>query len=235
MRSTVYSTIPNAPIHATTDPANTAGTVQLRFHESQHWAIEIGLATGEFTRYDEEHERVLDCVFSQAHMRGLASPQSHIMKTIQIAVLLALVAGSPAWAQDKDAVKKDLARLQGEWSMVSGSADGQPMPEDMRKQMKRVCKGDETITTMGGQTFLKARFNIDPSKSPKTIDYEMTDGVTRGRKQLGIYEVDGNTFKSCFGKPGAERPTDFTSKPGEGRTFSVWKREKPAAPSPEQK
>jgi len=101
--------------------------------------------------------------------------------------------------------------------------------------MKRVCKGDETTTTMGGQMFLKAKITLDPSKKPKTIDYQMTDGFTKGKKQLGIYEVDGDTFKSCFGKPDAERPTDFTSKPGDGRTLSVWKREKSAAPAPERK
>jgi uncharacterized protein (TIGR03067 family) len=159
------------------------------------------------------------------------------MKTMQITFLigLATVAISPAWAADDQAVQKDLARLQGEWSMVSGSADGQSMPDEMRKQMKRVCKGDETTTTMGGQMFIKAKITLDPSKKPKTIDYQMTDGFTKGKTQFGIYEVDGDTFKSCFGKPGAERPADFTSKPGDGRTLSVWKREKQAAPTPEQK
>ena len=140
-----------------------------------------------------------------------------------------------AWAEDDQAVKKDLALLQGEWTMVSGSADGQPMPEEMRKQMKRICKGDEATTTMAGTVFIKAKITLDPSKKPKTIDYQMTDGFTKGKKQLGIYEVDGDTFKACFGKPDAERPTDFTSKPGDGRTLSVWKREKSAAPAPEQK
>ena len=82
---------------------------------------------------------------------------------------------------------------------------------------------------------MKAKITIDPSKKPKTIDYQMTDGFTKGKTQLGIYEVDGDTFKSCFGKPGTERPTEFTSKPGDGRTLSVWKREKQAAPTPEQK
>ena len=148
---------------------------------------------------------------------------------------LAAATMSSAWAEENEAVKKDLAQMQGEWSMVSGSADGQPMPEQMRKQMKRVCKGDETTTTMGGQMFIKAKFTLDPSKKPKTIDYQMTDGHTKGKKQLGIYEVDGDTFKACFGKPDAERPTDFTSQPGDGRTLSVWKREKPAAPAPERK
>jgi uncharacterized protein (TIGR03067 family) len=150
------------------------------------------------------------------------------MNRIPIAYLigLALLTISPAWAEESEAVKKDLAKLQGEWSMVSGSADGQEMPESMRSEMKRVCKGDETTTTMSGQMFMKAKFTIDPSKQPKTIDYEMTDGFTKGKKQLGIYEVDGDTFKSCFSKPGEKRPVAFTSEAGEGRTLSVWKRKK---------
>ena len=158
------------------------------------------------------------------------------MRTIRIALLIgiAAVTVSSAGAQENEAVNKDLAQLQGEWSMVSGSADGQPMPDLLLKQMKRVCKGDEAAVTMAGQIYIKAKVTIDPSKKPKSIDYQMTDGFTKGKKQLGIYEVDGESFKSCFGKPGAERPTDFTSQPGDGRTLSVWKREKPAAPAKER-
>jgi len=159
------------------------------------------------------------------------------MKTFQIASLIGLVAVAlmPAWAVENEAVKKDLALLQREWSMVSGSADGQSMPDEMRQQMKRVCRGDETTTTIAGQVYFEAKITLDPSKKPKTIDYEMTAGFTNGQKQLGIYEVDGDTFKSCFAKPGADRPTDFTSRPDDGRTLSVWKREKPVAPATEQK
>src|SRR5689334_6331800 len=89
-------------------------------------------------------------------------------------------------ADDQAAAKKDLAQLQGEWSMVSGSADGQPMPEQLRKQMKRNCKGDEVTATMSGQVFFKATITVDPSKNPKTIDYQMTEGFTKGKTQLGI-------------------------------------------------
>jgi uncharacterized protein (TIGR03067 family) len=130
-------------------------------------------------------------------------------------------------AADDEAVKKDFAQLQGEWTMVSASADGQSMSDDMLKQMKRVCKGDEITVTMGDQIFLKAKITIDPSKKPKTIDYDMTEGFTKGKKQLGIYELNGDTFKACFNSAGAERPTEFKS--GEGLTLSEWKRKKSAA------
>src|SRR5512140_2761728 len=154
------------------------------------------------------------------------------MRKLQLSFLIALAAMATVsiGADDNDAVKKDLVQLQGVWSMISGSADGQPMPAEMAKRMKRVCKGDEATTTMSGQIYMKAKITIDPLKTPKTIDYQMTDGFTKGQKQLGIYEVDGDTFKACFGKPGAERPMDFTSKPGDGRTLSVWKRDKPSVP-----
>ncbi len=159
------------------------------------------------------------------------------MKTIQLGffVGLLILTSLPGRAEPNEAVKKDMAQLQGEWSMVSGAADGQPMPDQMLKQMKRVCEGDEITATMGGQVFFKAKITIDPSKKPKTIDYQMTEGFTKGKKQLGIYEVEGDTLKSCFGKPDAERPTDFTSKPGDGRTLSVWKRNKAAATDSGQK
>jgi uncharacterized protein (TIGR03067 family) len=145
---------------------------------------------------------------------------------------MALASVGPA---ESDAIKKEIAGLQGEWSMVSGSADGQPMPEEMLKQMKRVCKRDEVTTTMGGQVFFTAKITIDPSIKPKTIDYQMIEGFTKGKKQLGIYELDGDTFKSCFGAPESERPADFTSKPGDGRTLSVWKRQKQTSTEPAQK
>jgi uncharacterized protein (TIGR03067 family) len=157
-----------------------------------------------------------------------------IIKTFFRFYLLAALI-SPVHAGDSDAVKKDLDFLQGEWTMVSGSADGQPMPEDIRKEMKRVCKGDEITVTMGDQVFLKAKVTLDPSKKPKTIDYKMTDGFTKGKTQLGIYELEGDTIKACFGSPGSERPTAFSGKPGEGHTMSVWKKVKPSGTKPVEK
>jgi uncharacterized protein (TIGR03067 family) len=150
------------------------------------------------------------------------------MKNIATALAIFLAAISFTRAADTDAAKKDIAQLQGEWTMVSASADGQEMPAQMRQQMKRICKGNVTTTTMAGQVYLKATFAVDPSKTPKTIDYHMTDGFAKGQKQLGIYEINGDTFKACFAKPGAARPADFQG--GVGVTMSVWKRAKAASP-----
>lgn len=150
------------------------------------------------------------------------------MKTNRIALVVGLASLTvlPVWSDDKAASKADLEMLQGEWSMVSGLADGQAVPEVMLADSRRVCQGEETTVTIGGQLILKAKFTLDPSKNPKAIDYEVLDGPTKGKTHLGIYEIDGDTLKFCFGSPGAERPADFTSKAGEGRTSSLWKRVK---------
>ena len=122
--------------------------------------------------------------------------------------------------------KKEMARLEGEWSMVSGEIEGKALPPELVKDGKRVAKDGEVTITIGGQVFLKAQFTIDPSKKPRTIDYTMTGGFTKGQKQRGIYDLDGDTVKFCFGSPGKERPTEFTARPGSGWTLSVWKRDK---------
>jgi uncharacterized protein (TIGR03067 family) len=139
--------------------------------------------------------------------------------------VLALVVDA-AWGHGDEPAKNDQSQLQGEWVMVSGQRDGQAFPEDLRATFKRVAKGDETTVTMGDQIFLKAKFTLDPSKKPKAIDYSVTGGPYAGKKQLGIYEFDGDQVKFCFSAPAKERPTDFITKQNDGRTLSTWKRAK---------
>ena len=143
---------------------------------------------------------------------------------------LTFAAISVAGAEDSPAIKKDIAQLQGTWSMVSGTMDGQAMPDAMVGQAKRVCKDDEITVKIGEQMIFKAKIILDTAKKPKTIDFQMTDGVNKGKRQLGIYELDGDTLKSCFAAPEAERPKDFTSQPGDMRTATIWKRAKETAP-----
>jgi uncharacterized protein (TIGR03067 family) len=137
-----------------------------------------------------------------------------------IAVLVLVGAGGA-----QDTRKKEMTLLEGEWSMVSGEANGQSMPKETVKSGKRVAKDGQTTITIGGQVYFKARFSIDPTRNPKAIDYMMTEGPTKGKTHLGIYEIDGDLVKFCFAAPGNDRPTEFTAKEGSQRTLSVWKRD----------
>src|SRR5437867_1968026 len=125
-----------------------------------------------------------------------------------------------------DDVKTEMAKLEGTWAMVSAEKEGRQLPEDIVKGSKRVAKDGVTTVTIDGQPYAKSKFTIDPTKKPKTIDYTLLEGANKGRMQLGIYELDGDTVKFCFTSPGHDRPTDFTTKSGDWRTLSVWKKEK---------
>jgi uncharacterized protein (TIGR03067 family) len=145
------------------------------------------------------------------------------MRVIVSLIPVLVLAGT---ASAQDTVKKEMAQLEGEWSMVSGEANGVSMPKEAVNSGKRVAKDGEVTITIAGQVYFKAKFSIDPTKKPKAIDYTMLEGTTKGKTHLGIYELDGDTVKFCFAAPGKERPTDFTAKEGSQRTSSVWKRVK---------
>jgi uncharacterized protein (TIGR03067 family) len=134
--------------------------------------------------------------------------------------VLVLAAGA------RDGVKEEAARLQGEWSMVSGEADGQPLPAESVKGWKRVARGGVTTVTVDGRVLFKATFTVDPASKPRAINYAMTEGPTKGQTHLGIYKLDGDTVEFCVAAPGTARPTEFTAPAGSQRILSVWKRDK---------
>lgn len=113
--------------------------------------------------------------------------------------------------------------LEGEWAMLSGSMDGHAMEASLVKHGRRVVRGDRLTVLFGPQVYLKSRVTLDPSKSPKQIDYTISSGAGAGGTQAGIYELVGKTLKLCMAAAGKPRPADFSSAKGDGRTLTVWK------------
>ena len=143
-------------------------------------------------------------------------------KLVAMVALSGVVGAEPP----SDAVKKELARLEGEWAMVSGERDGQTLPEEYVKTGTRVAKDGVSTVTIAGMVVMKSKYTIDPTKKPKAVDFEATEGEAEGKKIRGIYELDGDTVKFCVAAPDKDRPTEFTAKEGSGWTLSVWRRAK---------
>lgn len=139
-------------------------------------------------------------------------------------LLLAAFAGVAFAETPADAVKREMALLEGEWTMVSGQRDGEVLPEEYVKTAKRVAKDGVSTVTINGMVVLETKFTVDPAKKPKTIDLTAVGEGKDGRIE-GIYELDGDTVRFCIGEPGKGRPGEFTAKAGSGRTMSVWKRQ----------
>lgn len=130
-----------------------------------------------------------------------------------------LAVGASAQARP---VSSDSARLQGTWSMISGTADGVVMPPSYVGAMRRILNGNTLMVTMGPQIFFTATVELHSSENPRTIDYHMTGGPTSGAIQRGIYRFSGDTVFFCMAGAGAARPAEFASKSGDGRTLSSW-------------
>ncbi len=142
-------------------------------------------------------------------------------------MLLVLIVGLLLGADPKDDAKKEMEKMQGAWVLVSSERNGEPAPAENLKALKRTIKGDEFTVFRDGEVLVKGKITVDPSKSPKTIDIMFSEGENKDKPVLGIYEIDGDNQKVCYGAPGnKDRPKEFSSKGDKGMTLSVWKREK---------
>jgi uncharacterized protein (TIGR03067 family) len=114
--------------------------------------------------------------------------------------------------------------FEGEWRMLSGVMNGAAMDASAVQWVKRVTRGNQTTVLAGPQTMLKVEFSFDPSSAPQSIDYLNLAGAAKGKRQQGIYRFEGDVLTVCTAPPGAARPAEFTSVPGDGRTLTTWKR-----------
>ena len=120
--------------------------------------------------------------------------------------------------------EEDLTGLQGEWAMVAGQMGGESLLEPFVATGRQFVRGNEVTVSFGGQVFLEARFTLDPSAEPKSMDFTPTSGANKGKALSGIYALSGDFLRVCYSPPGAPRPTEFSTNPGDNRTLGEWKR-----------
>ena len=114
-------------------------------------------------------------------------------------------------------------RWEGEWKMVSGTFSGVPMAESMVEWVKRETRGDVTRVLAGPQIMVHARFTLDDSRQPNLVEYVNVSGSNKGKAQSGIAELTDDTLRVCVSAPGKPRPDGFSSKKGDGRSFTTWR------------
>jgi uncharacterized protein (TIGR03067 family) len=108
-------------------------------------------------------------------------------------------------ADDKADAAAEVKKLQGTWLPHSQTFAGKPFDDVDPSEI--VFAGDTLTMGKAGE---KARFTVDPSGKPKTMDIKPEKdpgpGVVVG---AAIYELDGDTLRICFGSP---RPKELTDK-----------------------
>jgi len=138
---------------------------------------------------------------------------------LAVAVALALSSPSPG-----DDAKDDAKKIQGTWLPKSAELAGKPLPDEVRKSIKLVLKGDTYTATVGTEPD-KGTFKLDPSAKPRAIDITGTDGPNKGKTFPAIYELTDDTLTVCYNLGGKDRPTEFKTKEGTQLFLVTYKRE----------
>jgi uncharacterized protein (TIGR03067 family) len=124
-----------------------------------------------------------------------------------------------------DASKSDLDKLQGTWVLICWESSGEEVNQEMvvSGTFHLMVEGNKVIVNRKGRIIPSGTLKVDPTQRPKIYDRVLADG----RLSRGIYELDGDNLKICLGFPGADRPTDFSTKPAGHSSLSIYKRYEP--------
>ena len=116
-----------------------------------------------------------------------------------------------------------LDRLQGHWTAVKVVRDGQDLSAMILRTGLRVATKNEIKISFGGQTMIHALVRLNESTDPVQVDYFNLGGACNGAVQRGLLKWVDEEPCFCMASPGQPRPTDFSSPPGSGHTFSQWR------------
>jgi uncharacterized protein (TIGR03067 family) len=114
----------------------------------------------------------------------------------------------------------DLDRLQGTWTISALQVDGQKLSGSGGKIE---IKGDRFVSTGMGADY-NGKLVLDASAKPRRIDMKFESGPPKGKTNLGIYELAGDTWKLCIATRGDARPAKFASPADSGIALETLKR-----------
>jgi uncharacterized protein (TIGR03067 family) len=141
------------------------------------------------------------------------------MKTL---TLMLLILPRTAQGPTENPKVAELTKLQGLWparsSVANGVASDRPMPFDVLIDGEKLS----WVSVKDGHRAGTFRIEVDPAKSPKQIDLIPEFGQMKGKRQPGIYKIDGERLELCFAtREGKPRPEAFESKKDSGVLYLI--------------
>ena len=138
----------------------------------------------------------------------------------------------PAAAVVPPIVPAALKPWGGVWIPQSIEYDGtQQLDADGKEKTRLAVVNNEyrmfwitDFKEMMGRRVSTAELTVD--ESAKTFELTIKEGVQKGNKVHGTYEISGETLKLCYGTASRERPKAFAAPKGSGLFNEVWTKEK---------
>ena len=144
------------------------------------------------------------------------------LMVVGAAVAMAVVATSQA----DEPTKKDLAALQGNWSVESLEYNG----KDVTARYKLSFAFKDDVATVEGdegvrKEYAKIRFKLYPELTPRGVDLTVAGGVQVNLVMEGIYELKGDQMRLCVKFSGKDRPSEFAAPGGSSIAYLTLKRQ----------
>jgi uncharacterized protein (TIGR03067 family) len=153
-----------------------------------------------------------------------------IVPLFAVALGVVFLGSGAVLGDEKEDAKKELKALEGNWQLKRQEGGGSLTPKPVVERLRIVIEDGEMSWYIGNPASNQtADLKVDPTKTPKTIDAEITKGSAKDKIMLGIYKLDKDTLEICWGAPGSEkRPAKFTTRPGvgSGNQMDTYEREK---------
>ena len=133
--------------------------------------------------------------------------------SVRAALLLSSIATiCSAKAPEPEQLDPAHAQLQGTWKVVALEAEGIKAPESVVAVLKLIFKARTLTFEPAEPGFAQFTYKLDSTTKPSSFDLIPGAGPDAGQPKPGIYLLEGDTLKICFG--GRERPKTFTTNSG---------------------
>jgi uncharacterized protein (TIGR03067 family) len=124
--------------------------------------------------------------------------------------------------------RDELQHFQGTWQVTAWEEDGKAILDRQMKERTVFFGGNVFIFRRGEKVHQAGAVQLDPSKSPRTMNMSVKEGDGKDGVMLGIYEFENDTLKLCFDPAGQTRPDSFKSDSKTGFSVVTLKKPKPA-------
>jgi uncharacterized protein (TIGR03067 family) len=144
----------------------------------------------------------------------------------RVAVVL-LIVGASVTLRAGEPDQQALDPMQGSWTLLTFVSNGDEVAAGTIVTWKRTVTGKHVVWYDGDAVMVETDFEIDPRKTPMTLDSTIATGDAKGQTMLAIYELKDDVLRVCFAPPGEPRPAVFSAAQGTGALMFTCKRFKP--------
>jgi uncharacterized protein (TIGR03067 family) len=117
-------------------------------------------------------------------------------------------------------------KLEGSWSVTSAVRNRNELPAERLANVQAIFRDGRFAFTQGDKALTEGTFQIDPAKTPRTIDLTTIDANGNEKTTLAIYDLAEDMLRICGAQPGVERPSEFVANDGSGHTLTTFQRVK---------